>query len=142
ELWKYRFPVSPAQAAEIAAGLQPVPALLEQARTNLTGEARDLWVFGIESVKQQRDILAQLAPKIAGHAALAGAVQRARDATDAFIRWLEQEAPRKSGRSGIGVENYDWYLANVQLVPWTWTQEVALMHRELARARASLALEE
>ena len=57
-----------------------------------------------------------------------------------FLRWLEQEAPRKSGRSGIGVENYDWYLANVQLVPWTWTQEVALMHLHMTTASPDLGV--
>jgi uncharacterized protein (DUF885 family) len=142
ELWKYRFPLDAAQAAQLTAGLQPIPGLLEQARGNLTGDARDLWIFGIESVKQQRDILARLAPGVAAQAALAGAVQRAREATETFIRWLEREAPAKTGRSGVGVENYDWYLANVQLVPYTWAQEAALMQRELARARAGLALEE
>ena len=30
----------------------------------------------------------------------------------------------------------------MQLVPYTWQDEVTLMERELARARASLALEE
>jgi hypothetical protein len=42
----------------------------------------------------------------------------------------------------VGVENYDWYLRNVQLVPYTWQEEVALVERELARAHAFLALEE
>jgi hypothetical protein len=42
----------------------------------------------------------------------------------------------------VGVENYDWYLKNVQLVPYTWQAEVTLMERELARAHASLAMEE
>ncbi len=40
------------------------------------------------------------------------------------------------------MENYDWYLKNVQLVPYTWHDEVVLMERELARAYSFLALEE
>jgi hypothetical protein len=40
------------------------------------------------------------------------------------------------------VDNYNWYLKNVQLVPYTWQDEVTLMERELARAHAFLALEE
>ena len=105
----------------------PIPALLAQARKNLTGDARDLWIYGIRDVKAQ---LAALKPG------------PDRDATQAFVDWLEQQAPRKRGPSGIGVSNYDWYLANVQLVPWTWREEVALMEAELARSRAMLALEE
>jgi hypothetical protein len=42
----------------------------------------------------------------------------------------------------VGVQNYDWYLKNVQLLPYTWQDEVVIMERELARARAFLALEE
>jgi hypothetical protein len=58
------------------------------------------------------------------------------------VKWLEEQAPSKTGPSGIGVENYDWYLANVQLVPYRWADEVILMQRELARARSTLLLEE
>ena len=59
----------------------------------------------------------------------------AKAATDAFAGWLEAQAPSKTGPSGVGVENYDWYLKNVQLVPYTWRDEVVLMERELTRAR-------
>ncbi len=44
--------------------------------------------------------------------------------------------------SGIGVEHYDWYLRNVQLLPYTWHDAMTLMQRELARAHSALALEE
>ena len=47
ELWAHRFPLTPEKAAQLAAGLQPIPALLDQARGNLNGYARDLWVYGI-----------------------------------------------------------------------------------------------
>ena len=142
ELWRYRFPLTSQQAADLATALQPVPALLEQARKNLTGDARDLWVYGMGSVKQQGKTLAALAGKVARRPELSAAVKKAQDATDAFVAWLEQQAPAKTGRSGIGVANYDWYLANVQLVPYTWAEEFALVQRELVRARSSLALEE
>jgi hypothetical protein len=142
EAWKYRFPLSANDAAELAAQLRPIPALLDQARKNLTGDARDLWVYGTSSMKEQGATLAALAPKVAAEPELAAAVKRAREATGSFVGWLEQQGPAKTGPSGIGQANYDWYLANVQLVPYTWSSEVALMERELARARATLALEE
>ena len=137
----FRFSL-PRDADELAARLAHIPGLLEQARGNLTGNARDLWVYGIRDVKDQRAALTDLTRKAAGHAKLLAAVQRAIDATDSFVRWLEQQAPSKKEPSGIGVENYDWYLANVQLVPYRWADEVVLMERELARARATLLLEE
>ena len=65
-----------------------------------------------------------------------------RVATDEFAAWLETGAASKTGPSGVGVENYDWYLQNVMLLPYTWRDLVTLMERELARAHSSLALEE
>jgi uncharacterized protein (DUF885 family) len=132
----------PRDADELAKRLAHIPSLLQQARGNLTGNARDLWVYGIRGVKAQRAALADLANKSSGHAALTTAVQRAIEATDAFVKWLEEQAPAKTAPSGVGIENYDWYLANVQLVPYRWADEVLLMQRELARARATLLLEQ
>ena len=142
ELWTARFPLDAAGAAALTAGLAPLPALLQQARLNLTGDARDLWVYGIRSLKEQGALLEELLPKTQAHPALAEAARRALDANQSFVSWLEQQAPGKTGPSGIGVANYDWYLANVQLLPYTWADERALVERELARARAGLAIEE
>jgi len=79
---------------------------------------------------------------VAGNVDLKAHIQQAREATDGFRFWLEQEAPAKTGPSGVGIENYDWYLKNVHLVPFTWEEEVAVMRRELARSFAGLKLEE
>ena len=142
ELWSYRTPLDAAAAEEIRARLEPVPALLLQARGNLTGNARDLWLFGIKAVKQERELLAQLGSKFPEKTPPGLAVQRALDAVDRYLDWLEQLAPSKTGPSGVGIANYDWYLANVQLLPYTWADEVLLVQRELARAKSALLLEE
>jgi hypothetical protein len=44
--------------------------------------------------------------------------------------------------SGVGIENYNWYMKNVQLVPYTWEEQVAILRRELERSWAFLKLEE
>jgi hypothetical protein len=142
ELWRYTFPLSPPDAALVTSRLRLIPGLLVQARGNLTGDARDLWTMGARSMGEQADALGTLATRVGADTALLAHVTRAREATDAFRAWLEQQAPAKTGPSGIGVANYDWYLRNVQLLPYTWQEEVTLMRRELGRARAALALEE
>jgi uncharacterized protein (DUF885 family) len=142
ELWSYTYPLAPDKAAEILPRMRAIPGLLRQARTNLTGNAKDLWVMAIRSIRQQSGALEALGPKVAGHAELTTAVRQAREATDEFRTWLEQQAPTKTGPSGVGIINYDWYLKNVQLLPFTWQDQVTLMQRELARSRAALALEE
>ncbi|MGH9320648.1 MAG: DUF885 family protein [Vicinamibacteria bacterium] len=143
ELWSYTFPLSSEDAAAVQSGIDAVPKLLEQARANLVGNQKDLWDYGTESIKEQSAALSELASRVADvHGELAASVGRAKGATDELASWLEAEAPKKTGPSGVGVENYDWYLKNVQLVPYTWRDEVLLMERELARSRAFLALEE
>ena len=146
ELWSYEFPLSAGSAAQIDAGIRAIPKLLAQARTNLTGGGRDIWVYGTKSIRQQGAELARLAARIEGApgdlASLKADVEKARTATDDFASWLDTKAPSKTGPSGIGVANYDWYLKHVQLVPYTWQEEVALMERELARSHALLAMEE
>jgi hypothetical protein len=142
EIWSYAFPLSAESAARMQPGIRAIPGLLKQARVNLTGNGKDLWTYAVKSVRQQSADLARLAGKLSGSPELKADVETARRATDEFAAWVESQAASKTGPSGVGVENYDWYLKNVQLVPYTWAQEVALMQRELARSRALLAMEE
>ena len=143
ELWSYPKPLSAPDAAKVDSGLKAIPRLLEQARTNLTGDEADLWVYGARSIKgQSADLAAFVAGLAEGPAELKASAQAAKDATDRFAAWLDSLAPAKKGPSGIGREQYDWYLKNVQLVPYTWRDVVTLMERELWRSWAYLALEE
>jgi hypothetical protein len=143
DLWTYRFPLSREDEARLARALATIPPLLAQARGNLTGNAHDLWVTGAGTMRGQVATLDELAKKTAGAGrALRRAIAEARTATGEFVAWLDAEAPSKTGPSGIGKENYDWLLKNVYLLPMTWESEVDLLRRELARAHASLALEE
>jgi hypothetical protein len=143
ELWSYRFPLSSDDAAKIDAGLRIIPALLDQATTNLVGTGRDLWTYGAASIRQQSANLARLGSQVPETAAqLKISVERAKAATDTFAAWLDSQISSKNGPSGVGVDHYDWYLKHVQLVPYTWREEVTIMERELARSHAFLALEE
>ncbi len=143
ELWTYAFPLSPADETRLTAELGTIPALLAQARLNLTGNARDLWITGTGTMAQQVGDLEALEQRAPGAgAALKVALRAARTATIAFVTWLERQAPAKTGPSGVGKQHYNWNLRNVHLVPLTWDDEVAILKRELARAHASLKLEE
>jgi hypothetical protein len=143
DLWTYDFPLSRDDQAKLAQALAIIPPLLAQARGNLMGNAHDLWVTGAGTMRGQVATLDELARKTSGSgAALRKAIAAAREATVAFVDWLDAEAPSKTGPSGIGKEQYDWMLKNVWLLPMTWESEVDLLRRELARAHASLALEE
>ena len=143
DLWKYDDPLSDRNAAELAGRIGAIPRLLEQARSNLSGNARDLWEAGIRYFGQQAEDLRALGARTAGTSAeLAEAIDSAASASDAFRDWLQAQASSKTGPSGLGREAYTWAMHNVHLVPYSWEDQVRLMKRELARAHASLRLEE
>ena len=144
ELWTYEFPLTADEEARLVGDLRTIPPLLEQARSNLTGNARDLWTAGIKNIGDQRTNLDGIVDTLGEGASdeLKESLAAAQEATSSFAAWLEAEAPSKTGPSGIGKENYTWYLRNVHYVPLTWEEEAGLLKRELDRAWASLRLEE
>jgi hypothetical protein len=144
ELWAYEFPLTAAATESLIDDLSVIPPFYRQARENLTGNARDLWVAGIRDIRQQARVLADLRERTDanGSAALATAIDEALSATQDLAAWLEEQAEHKDGPSGIGRENYTWYQQNVHLVPMTWEDEVRLLERELDRAWSMLKLEE
>ena len=143
ELWSYTLPLSSADTALLQARLAVIPAVLEQARLNLVGNVRDLWMIGIRNAAEQRKILETFAASAKPSSPeLAAVASKGAAAFDAYGAWLKERLPQKTGRAGVGVSNYDWYMKNVHLSPFTFGQEVTLMERELARSRAYLALAE
>ena len=143
DLSRHSFPFSDDSARSINRRLRTVPLLLESARVNLIGNARDLWISGTRSVREQSADLEFFAERVRNdRPSLAEAAEQARQASDAFADWLDERAPEKTGPSGVGKEEYTWNLQRVHLLPHTWEEQVVLMKRELARAHASLRLEE
>ena len=132
------------ETRRLTAALRTVAPLLQQAQANLAASnARDLWIGGVRAFEEQSEALAIVRGRVPSNERdLLRAVTEARVATESFAQWLRAQAPSKTGSSGIGVEQYTWYLRNVLLVPLSWADEVTISQRELARAHTSLRLEE
>jgi hypothetical protein len=138
--------------------MNAIPATLSAARVNLSeSNARDLWVYGDRAFRGQGEALAALdqgaltmttlegkrkATLDRASPALRRAVGAAKVATDDFAAWVASEAQKKTGPSGVGKDNYNWYAAHVELSPYDWDAQVLLLRRELDRSLASLRLEE
>src|SRR4051812_24505652 len=61
DLFKYKWPLSKADDATLAALLGTVPATLDSARRNLAGsQAHDLWAYGDRAFNEQAEALASL----------------------------------------------------------------------------------
>ncbi len=158
DLFNLSYPLSRADDRRLTTLIGAVPALLRDARTNLAeSNAADLWRYGNRAFREQSEVLAawergdlkmrtlegqRVATLMGASKSLRQAVRAAKLATDEFAAWVEAQSRSKTGPSGVGKANYDWYLAHVTLSPYTWDQQVVLLQRELDRALASLRLEE
>lgn len=144
DLWKYHFPLDSINKKSLVERLTAIPSFNKQAKINLTGNARELWIAGIRDIRTQSEDLAEILnkPGCANEKELIQVVKAAILSTNDFVAWLEKESIQKTGPSGIGKENYNWYQKNVHLVPLTWDDQVLLLKRELTRAWASLKMEE
>jgi hypothetical protein len=144
DVWTYTFPLNAADKAKLLTELRVIAPLNEQAKQNLTGNAKDLWITGIRDIRTQSEELKMVLdkPGVKEDTELASTIETAIKSTNDLVTWLETESTSKTGPSGIGKENYTWYNHNVRLVPLTWEDEVMLLKRELTRAWSSLKMEE
>lgn len=144
EVWTYDFPLSGDQRDKFINDIKVIAPLNEQAKTNLTGNAKELWIAGIRDIKTQSEDLKNILTfeGVPSDSELVGAIENAIKSTNDLADWLTQESASKTGPSGIGKDNYTWYLQNVHLVPLTWEDEVMILKNELAGAWTSLKLEE
>lgn len=144
ELWTYTFPLSAEERARFITDLKVISPLNKQAQQNLTGNAKDLWITGIRDIQYQSVVLTDLKkkPEIKDDTEIVSIIDEAIASTNELANWLQDASDSKNGPSGIGKDNYTWYMQNVHLVPLTWDDEVMILKRELARAWSSLKLEE
>ena len=158
DLFKYKWPLSKADDAHLTEQIGAVPTLLADAKVNLAGsQAHDLWAYGDRAFTGQAKALADLEAgtltlndlegrrTVSLHGASPGlkaAVHAARLASEDFAAWIKTEAPKRTGPSGVGKDNYNWFLKHVLLSQFDYDQQVILLQRELDRSLASLRLEE
>lgn len=158
DLFAYAYPLSAQDQKKLTCQIGAIPAVLADAKANLKdGNAADLWRYGGRAFHEQAEALAALEAGTltmrtlegpvkgsldGADPALVSAVKAARAATEDFARWIAAEAPRKTGPSGVGKANYDWYERNVHLVSLSWEEQKTLLQGELDRAWAGLRTEE
>lgn len=144
DLWTYSFPLNSNERNRLINELKVIVPLNTQARINLTGNARELWIAGIRDIETQVTDLKNMLtlPGIGNDKELMTIIEACISSTIDLVKWLEEKSVTKTGPSGIGKDNYNWYLKNVHMVPLSWDDQVMLLKRELDRAWTSLKLEE
>jgi hypothetical protein len=141
-----RLPGLPAQGEQLEVlgqRLRAIPAILDQARSNLTEPAGDLALLGVRSKNREEALLASYIEELrTHHADLVPDAERALTAIRGFRDWLESSRPQWTAPSGLGAEEYTWFMRNVMLLPYSLEQLVTIAERDLDRALALVALEE
>jgi hypothetical protein len=141
---EYTFPLEGEQKEDFRIKLKAIPGILNQAQMNLTEKGKDLWFFGIRQKEGEISALTSLAERLAkNNPDLVPLVDRAKDAVAKFKTWLENEhSSMEQTQDGIGVDNFNWYMKYVHLVPFDWQEQVDICRRELERSWTALKMEE
>ncbi len=138
-----RLPVAEAEIGRLRTKLRCVPAVLEQARGNLTEVAGDLATVAIRV--QERELIGMrelVDGLLETHPGLAAEAGRALAAMRGFHEWLIDSKSRTVAPAGIGKDNYNRWLKDVLLVPHTWDELLTMIQSDYHRAVAFLRLEE
>lgn len=136
-------PLPPGKLEAFQTAIRALPALLAQAKRNLTEAAADFATLALRMKQRERSAWSRFAEKAgAHHPGLVPDVKRVVDAIDDFIAWLQDNRARFLPNAGIGEENWNWFMKNVYLFPYTWEEAHAIVQRELDRAETCMRLEE
>ena len=144
--WTAEPPLQGHEAASLQSKLGSVPDLVQQAKENLNDLsliAADLATLAILSIGDTRSAYGSLAQGLEiHHPELVGDVEAALIAIDDYEDWIRSNEHRMTGATGVGRENYDWLLANVYLVPYTWDDIRMIVELEDNRVITFQRLEE
>lgn len=144
--------VSPDRAAAVTARLKLVPALLNQARQNLTEASpthAQLALRAIETVRGVRvqqsalgEFQALSKAAAAKYPQIASAADEGAKALTEYAAWIRTSLPKMTAQGHIGTDNFNWYVRNVLMMPYTADQLLVLGERDLTRSMANLAFAE
>jgi uncharacterized protein (DUF885 family) len=127
--------------------LEQVPAMLEQSKHNLTQPVRLYSQWAIDSARNIDPLYNDSMMSALDHgltAAERGALIKARDGATAsmhaYADWLEKRLPSMTEWKPIGLENYEYMLHRILLLPFSAHDVAHLGEVELARYRALEAM--
>ena len=69
-------------------------------------------------------------------------LEKAIIATIDFREWLFEKKNNMKGKVGIGKKNYNWWMKNVHLIPYSWDEIYTMISCEYDRALSFLRIEE
>ena len=137
------FPVSSESLDDFHKMLTTVPAIFDQAKRNLSKDNGYISILTLRWSEDEISIYGDLLNLVKQyHPELAGDAELARLAAEEYHNWLSDNQDMMRSPMGVGIENYNWWLKNVLLFPYTWDELNVLADREYQRAYTALKLTE
>ena len=141
-LWIDEMPVPADQLDEVGGQLRALPQILETARASLTESAGDLAYCALHYLPAEIEYHRRLRDDIATHhPELLALADAALAAVIGYGEWLEAHQYEMTAPAGVGKEDYNWWMKNVQLIPYTWDELHDIIVREDDRLLTTIALE-
>ncbi len=135
-------PIPESDMEDFQTRLKAIPAILEQARVNLTEGTADLLLLALHYLPGEIDMFNRLAGLLESHhPELVADAKHAVNVVEDYGDWLKKNKDKMTAPSGVGKENYNWWLKNVHLIPYTWEECMEIVMHEDHRMMAALELE-
>jgi len=124
--------------------LRALPKILAQGKANIVLEEakHDMGILGIRSMDEEGVLLQGLVELMKEHHPEAVAdAEAAWVAVQDYRAWIVANLDRMTAPTGVGGENFDWWLKNVWLVPYTSDEAWAILSSRYDRTMSALELE-
>ena len=136
------FPIKDEELTEARIKLIALPEVLSQAKKNLTDGAGDLAYSALHYLHYEIILYERIYKKIKEHhPELESIAAKALEAVKEYDSWLKENKSKMTAQAGVGKDNYNWWMKNVQLVPYTWDELYDIIMREDDRLLTMVALE-
>ena len=137
-----QFPISDDDIPVAKAKLEALPLILEQARVNLNNASGDLAFSALHYLPYEIELYERIKEMCKKHhQELFLPAKNALSAVVEYGAWLEKNKVNMVLPAGVGKENYNWWMKNVQLVPYSWEELYDIIMREDDRLLTTVKLE-
>ena len=135
-------PFNARRSHELMVRMEEIPGILEDGKKNLR-PARPFAQVAIDDLEQVRAklerIQTQVGPMLQGEGGadkFKQSTERASAALEAYQAWLRQNLDKMPASAAVGRANYEFFLSEVALLPYTPEQLFAISAQEWARSVA------
>jgi len=139
------FPLSDEEIAAYGMRLRALPQVLAQGKTNVVvSEAKyDMALITLRALAVEGGLLEAMVESMREHHPdLLADTEAAWAAVQDYTTWIEDNLDQMTAPTGVGKDNFSWWLKNVWLIPYTYEEAATIARREYERGLTALKMVE